>query len=86
MTQTALAEGQRYLDRLAQRLRVGGRQVYALALLAAPPAVGILDAARAHRADLIALATHGRSGLARLLSLLGIGDSATLSMGSYERL
>jgi nucleotide-binding universal stress UspA family protein len=67
MTQTALAEGQRYLDHLAQRLRLGGRQVHTRALLAAPPAVGILDAAHAHRADLIALATHGRSGLARLL-------------------
>jgi nucleotide-binding universal stress UspA family protein len=67
MTQTALAEGQRYLDCLAQRLRAGGRQVHTRALFAAPPAVGILDAARTHRADLIALATQGRSGLARLL-------------------
>jgi nucleotide-binding universal stress UspA family protein len=37
------------------------------ALLAAGTAVGIMDAARARGADLIALATHGRSGLARLL-------------------
>ena len=67
MNQAALAEAQRYLDDLAQRLRVGGRQVHTQGLLAAQPAVAILDAARAHGADLIALATHGRSGLARLL-------------------
>jgi nucleotide-binding universal stress UspA family protein len=67
VTQTALAEAQRYLDDLAQRLRDDGRQVHTRALLATQPAVAILDAARAHGADLIALATHGRSGLARLL-------------------
>ena len=67
MTQAALAERQRYLDDLAQRLRAGGRQVHTRTLLAASPAVGILDAVQAQNADLIALATHGRSGLARLL-------------------
>jgi nucleotide-binding universal stress UspA family protein len=67
VTHTARAEGQRYLDDLAQRLRADGRQVHARTLLAAQPAVAILNAARAHGADVIALATHGRSGLARLL-------------------
>jgi nucleotide-binding universal stress UspA family protein len=65
LTQAALAKGQRYLDDLAQRLRTGGRQIHTRALLAAPPAAEILDAAQG--ADLIALATHGRSGLTRLL-------------------
>jgi nucleotide-binding universal stress UspA family protein len=67
VTHTARAEGQRYLDDLAQCLRASGRQVHTRTLLAAQPAVAILDAARAHGADVIALATHGRSGLARLL-------------------
>jgi nucleotide-binding universal stress UspA family protein len=67
VTQTAQAEAQRYLDDLAQPLRAGGRQVHTRTLLAAQPAVAILDAAHAHGADLIAIATHGRSGLARLL-------------------
>jgi nucleotide-binding universal stress UspA family protein len=30
------------------------------------PAVAILEEVKAHRADLVALATHGRSGLPRL--------------------
>jgi nucleotide-binding universal stress UspA family protein len=67
LTQAALAKGQRYLDGLAQHLRTGGRQIHTRALLAAQPAAEILDAAQAQGADLIALATHGRSGLARLL-------------------
>jgi nucleotide-binding universal stress UspA family protein len=67
LTQAALAKGQRYLDDLAQHLRTDGRQVHTRALLAAQPAAEILDTAQAQSADLIALATHGRSGLARLL-------------------
>jgi nucleotide-binding universal stress UspA family protein len=67
MMQAVRAERQRYLDDLAQRLRAGGRQVHARTLLGAQPAVVLLDAAQADGADLIALATHGRSGLARLL-------------------
>jgi nucleotide-binding universal stress UspA family protein len=67
MTQTVRDERQRYLDDLAQRLRAGGRQVHTRTLLGAQPAVAILDAAQAQGADLIALATHGRTGLARLL-------------------
>jgi nucleotide-binding universal stress UspA family protein len=67
MTQAAQADGQRYLDDLAQRLRASGRQVRTQVLLAAQPAVAILDSARAQGADLITLATHGRSGLTRLL-------------------
>jgi len=67
MTQAVQAERQRYLDDLAQRLRAGGRQVQTQTLLAPQAAMAILDAAQTHGADLVALATHGRSGLARLL-------------------
>jgi nucleotide-binding universal stress UspA family protein len=65
MTQAVQTERQHYLDDLAQRLRAGGRQVHTQTILSAQPAVAILDTAQG--ADLIALATHGRSGLARLL-------------------
>jgi nucleotide-binding universal stress UspA family protein len=67
MIQEIQAERQRYLDDLAQRLRASGRQVDTRTLLAAQPAVAILDAVQTHGADLVALATHGQSGLARLL-------------------
>jgi nucleotide-binding universal stress UspA family protein len=67
LTQEGLAEAQRYLDRVAERLRAAGRPPRTRALLAEQSAAAILDEARRQDADLIAMATHGRSGLARLL-------------------
>jgi nucleotide-binding universal stress UspA family protein len=67
LTQEGVAEAQRYLDRVAERLRAEGRPVRTRALLTEQPAVAILDEARLQDADLIAMTTHGRSGLARLL-------------------
>jgi nucleotide-binding universal stress UspA family protein len=67
MTQAALAQGQRYLDGLGQRLRTHGRSIHVRVVLAAQSAVAILDAARAYSVDLITLATHGRTELAHLL-------------------
>jgi nucleotide-binding universal stress UspA family protein len=67
MTQALQTEMQRYLDDVAQRLRASGHQVHTRTLLGAQPAVALLDAAQEQGADLIALATHGRSGLPRLL-------------------
>jgi nucleotide-binding universal stress UspA family protein len=67
MTQAVQEERQRYLDDLAQHLRVGGREVHTRTIFGAQPVLALLDAAREQGADLIALATHGRSGLARLL-------------------
>jgi nucleotide-binding universal stress UspA family protein len=67
LTQEGLAEAQRYLDRVAERLRSAVRPSRTRALLTERPAVAILDEARRQDVDLIAMATHGRSGLARLL-------------------
>jgi nucleotide-binding universal stress UspA family protein len=57
-------EAQEYVARLAADLR--GQGVRARELVAeGPPAEAILDAARAERAGMIAMSTHGRTGLAR---------------------
>jgi nucleotide-binding universal stress UspA family protein len=60
------AEAQAYLDEVAARLRSQGHRVDRQIMIG-PPAVAILDYARAHAVDLIALATHGRGGVARML-------------------
>lgn len=60
------AAGQEYLDKAAARLRAQGAQV-ATNLLVGPPALAVVSYAREHAFDLIAMATHGRSGAARLL-------------------
>jgi nucleotide-binding universal stress UspA family protein len=58
------AEG--YLDGVAGRLRARGLTVRTAVVASEQPAVAILDEVRARGCDLIALATHGRSGLARM--------------------
>lgn len=63
---TELIEDARsYLDRIAARLRAESLSVHT-ELLIGPPALMILDYARDHAVDLIALETQGRSGAARL--------------------
>jgi nucleotide-binding universal stress UspA family protein len=83
MTQEGLTEARQYIKRVAERLRVEGRTIHTRALLAEQPAAAILDEAHRQEADLIAMTTHGRSGLARLL-LGSIADKvlrgATLPM------
>jgi nucleotide-binding universal stress UspA family protein len=66
-TQEACVSAQTYLDEVARRLRAAGAEVQIHTRVAELPAAAILDEARQHRADLIAMATHGRAGLARLL-------------------
>lgn len=61
----AEAEGQAYLNRLAARLRGEGHQVEA-SVLNGEAVQTLLDEAKEKGADLIALATHGRSGWQRL--------------------
>ena len=63
--EVAKAEG--YLKRIAARLREQGLQVRTRVVIARHPAEAILDEARAQTSTLIALATHGRGGLSRLL-------------------
>lgn len=56
-----------YLERTAQRLRAAGLVVATHVTSAHQPASGILEAAREAEAQLIALATHGRGGMQRLM-------------------
>jgi nucleotide-binding universal stress UspA family protein len=60
------AMAQEYLDRLAQRLRGQGLQVDTRILIG-PPAMTILDYVYDHNVDLVAMTTHGRSGVSRML-------------------
>jgi len=60
------AEAERYLERIRARLerrRIAARTV----VRAGDPAAIIVDRVRAEGADLVAMTTHGRSGLRRLL-------------------
>jgi nucleotide-binding universal stress UspA family protein len=62
-----LREAEGYLTRVAGRLRAPGRRVQTKVVVGEHAASAILDEARDGGADLIALATHGRHGLPRLL-------------------
>lgn len=55
-----------HLERSAVRLRQRGASVRTHVVVHARPARGIVDYAASNRADLIALATHGRGGLRRV--------------------
>lgn len=56
-----------YLDQIAERLRSRSLRVQTRVVSQVRPATAILDDASTHGTDLIALATHGRGGLKRLL-------------------
>jgi len=56
-----------YLDQLAERLRTRSLTVQTRVVSHVQPAIAILEDASAHGVDLIAVATHGRGGLKRLL-------------------
>jgi nucleotide-binding universal stress UspA family protein len=60
-------EARGYLEEVAGRLRESGVRVTTRVVVDRRPAAAILEAAEAHDGTLIALATHGRGGLARLL-------------------
>jgi nucleotide-binding universal stress UspA family protein len=80
------AGAQAYLDRIAAALRAKGPQVRT-AVVDGQAAYAILEYARGQAVDLIALATHGRSGVARWL-LGGVADkvarAATLPVLLYR--
>jgi nucleotide-binding universal stress UspA family protein len=61
------AEAQDYLNRVAERLQRQGHTVQTQAVLGQHPAIAILDTRQSLGMDLIALETHGRRGLSRLL-------------------
>jgi nucleotide-binding universal stress UspA family protein len=66
VTQRQEEHARHYLDGVARRLQAAGVGVRTRIELAAGVASAILDVARDEQAGLVALATHGRSGLARL--------------------
>jgi len=59
-------EAARYLDDLAAALRTEGVSVATAVSVSWSPAAGILELARNAKADLIAMATHGRGGWQRV--------------------
>jgi nucleotide-binding universal stress UspA family protein len=61
------AEAEAYLRRVAERLPAQGHTVRTRVVVRQHPATGILEQAQAEGSELIALATHGRRGLTRLL-------------------
>jgi nucleotide-binding universal stress UspA family protein len=67
VTQRRLEAAREYLDDRAAQLRAEGMQVQTAIVGVNPPAAAILGHARQHEIDLIAMATHGRGGLARVL-------------------
>lgn len=60
-------EGEAYLADVAARLKAEGVKNVEASVWYGPAAYAIVEAARLHKADLIAMATHGRSGLGRLI-------------------
>jgi nucleotide-binding universal stress UspA family protein len=56
--------GEKYLDKVNKRLTAKGIEV-TVKIMNGDPAAGIVDEARHEKADLIAMSTHGRSGIAR---------------------
>ena len=60
-------EAEVYLDRIAGRLRERGLRIRTRVAVDDHPAAAILHEAQALQADLIALETHGRRGLSRLI-------------------
>jgi nucleotide-binding universal stress UspA family protein len=59
-------EAARYLEELAKPLRGRSLQIQTRVLVHEQPAVAILDEVKSRRVDLVAIETHGRSGLPRL--------------------
>ena len=57
----------RYLTPLADRLTAHGLSVETKVVVGAPVAAEVLELARSVHADLIAMGTHGRRGLERLV-------------------
>lgn len=64
---TVVREAESYLEATASRLAMDGMVGVKTSVWYGPPAPAIVEAAQAHRADLIVMSSHGRSGLGRLI-------------------
>jgi nucleotide-binding universal stress UspA family protein len=71
---------QKYLDGVAERLRARGYAVQ-IAVALAPPSTAILEHAHTNNVDAIAMSTHGRSGVRRLL-LGSVADKVIRGAGT----
>ena len=58
---------QRYLDEIGKVARAAGVEFEPLITISDIPAEGIVDAAQERKCDVIFLASHGRSGMSRLI-------------------
>ncbi|MFN4257973.1 MAG: universal stress protein [Gemmataceae bacterium] len=61
-----VADARAYLEKVGERFRAKSLKVQTHVIVEPKPALGILDALESPAIDCVALATHGRSGLARL--------------------
>ncbi|HLZ26845.1 MAG TPA: universal stress protein [Chloroflexota bacterium] len=75
-----VAAARTYLATVATRLRESGASVHWRIEVGPTPAATIVQLARAEHADLIAMATHGRSGLARVV----LGSTTTGALQHAE--
>ena len=66
LTEIRRREAQDYLDDIAERLRGGGLEVGAAAVVAPSAAGALVDLPRSGRAGLVVIASHGQGGLRRL--------------------
>jgi nucleotide-binding universal stress UspA family protein len=72
------AEGEDLLEKASERLRKGGVKVSLDVKVEPDAATAIIESARAHHVDLIAMSTHGRSGLSQVVQ----GSVASAVVGS----
>jgi universal stress protein A len=77
LQRAAREQGERQINRLVSRAKQAGVRAVGL-LREGAPADGIVRAARATRAGMIVMGTHGRTGMARLL----LGSVATRVIGT----
>jgi nucleotide-binding universal stress UspA family protein len=66
-TEEACADAKSYLEEVATKWRAQGARIQTRVILDPLPARAILRDAREHAVDVIAMATHGRGGIARML-------------------
>lgn len=62
-----IEEAERYLEKTAEGLRARNLSVETQVIVEAQAAPGLLEYARERSADMVAMATHGRTGLSRLV-------------------
>ncbi|MGH7580865.1 MAG: universal stress protein [Gemmatimonadales bacterium] len=67
LTSMRRQQAQDYLDDLAERMRAEGLRAGSSAVVGAPVAQTILDVARGEAVGMLAVATHGRGGLRRMM-------------------